>query len=238
MTAQALNQTDRRKILIRGFTVAMLLTAMMSVTLFASAGTLAWMQAWIFIGLFVVYFALWVWWGLRYSPELIMERGQALQKRDSKQWDQILVRVNLLLSIITYVVAGLDAARYGWTLIPAPYQVVGLAFILFGYIFPFWALSNNPFASGTVRIQTERGHTVSTGGPYRFVRHPMYVGAIVADIGIPLFLGSYWALIPGALMAALFIYRTWREDVTLQEELPGYKEYAQKVRYRLLPGVW
>ncbi|MEX1247892.1 MAG: isoprenylcysteine carboxylmethyltransferase family protein [Anaerolineales bacterium] len=88
------------------------------------------------------------------------------------------------------------------------------------------------------RIQTERGHRVSTGGPYQFVRHPMYVGSILADIGVPLFLGSYWALIPSALMAALFIYRTAREGITLQEELPGYKEYAQKVRYRLLSGAW
>lgn len=237
MATQAITPAERRTVLARGFTTVALLVSVMGLTLFLSAGSLVWTQAWIFIGLFLSYFILWVYWGLRYSPDLIMERSQSLQK-GGEAWDQVIVRVNVLLSVTTYVVAGLDAVRYQWSLVtPAP-QAVGLVLLILGYVLPFFALSNNPFASGVVRIQTERGHRVSTGGPYQIVRHPMYVGAILADIGVPLFLGSYWAMIPGAMMAVLFIYRTAREDITLQEKLPGYKEYAQKVRYRLLPGVW
>jgi protein-S-isoprenylcysteine O-methyltransferase Ste14 len=148
-----------------------------------------------------------------------------------------LVKVNLLVSFTVYIVAGLDT-RFQWSSMGIGLQWIGFVLLILGYVLPQLALTNNPFASGVVRIQKDRGHTVSSGGPYKFVRHPMYLGSLLADFGIPLFFGSYWALIPGAIMAALFIYRTEREDQTLQEELPGYKEYSQKVRYRLVPGVW
>jgi protein-S-isoprenylcysteine O-methyltransferase Ste14 len=230
--------TELSKSLKKGLPLVGGVILAMSLALFAAAGTLDWLPAWIFIGSYLFFFSIWIWWGLKNRPELIAERGQALQRKDAKSWDQVVVRVNLLLSLVTYVVVGLDAVRFGWTSVSLPAQVLGGGLLLFSYVFSFWALASNPFASGTVRIQKERGHTVSTGGPYRFVRHPMYVGSLAGDIGIPLFLGSYWGLVPGFLMAALFVYRTWREDRTLQEELPGYKEFTQKVRYRLLPGVW
>jgi protein-S-isoprenylcysteine O-methyltransferase Ste14 len=228
---------ERSVIIRRGIQTVGLLTVSMSLVLFLSAGTVAWSEAWIFLGLFLVYFIIWVSWGLKHSPDLIMERGQALRK-GGKPWDMRIVRINLLLSLITYLVAGLDAMRFQWSTVAFPAQALGLALLLAGYVLPFLALSNNPFASGVVRIETERGHQVARGGPYRIVRHPMYVGTILADIGTPVFLGSLWALIPGFLMAALFIYRTAREDATLLEELPGYQEYAQSVRYRLIPGLW
>ncbi len=96
----------------------------------------------------------------------------------------------------------------------------------------------NAFLVTTVRIQEERGHRVVTNGPYRFLRHPTYVGAILFTWGGPLLLGSWWALIPGTIAVIAFVVRTYLEDRTLQAELPGYQEYTQQVRYRLLPGVW
>jgi protein-S-isoprenylcysteine O-methyltransferase Ste14 len=102
----------------------------------------------------------------------------------------------------------------------------------------FWATSENTFASSVVRIQTDRGHRVCSTGPYAHVRHPMYVGVILSIICFPLALGSFFALIPAGIIVGLFILRTFLEDKALQEELPGYKEYAQKVRFKLIPGVW
>lgn len=228
----------RRDILIRGLILVAVYVAAYCLVLFLSAGTLAWPEAWTFIALFAAYFVIWLSWGLKNNPDLLIERAQSMSGK-GKPWDTVLVRVNLLVSVVTYTVAGLDAVRFGWSEVNPVLKAIGLILLIVGgYILPFLALSNNPFASGTVRIQTERGHRVASGGPYQFVRHPMYVGAIIADFAIPLFLGSYWALIPGAVMAAIFIYRTAREDETLKEELPGYREYAKKVRYRLVPGVW
>jgi protein-S-isoprenylcysteine O-methyltransferase Ste14 len=97
---------------------------------------------------------------------------------------------------------------------------------------------SNKFFSTSVRIQMERDHTVASGGPYRYVRHPGYVGYIVSGFAAPLALGSLWALIPAAITLCLLVVRTALEDRTLQDELDGYREYAARVRYRLLPGVW
>jgi protein-S-isoprenylcysteine O-methyltransferase Ste14 len=112
-----------------------------------------------------------------------------------------------------------------------------MAFIL-GIVLMTWILRVNPFAETTVRIQMDRGQTVVTSGPYRFVRHPMYVGAFLMYLGMPLVLGSVGALTLGAAIVALMIWRTSREDLTLRQELPGYEEFTKRTRYRLLPGVW
>jgi len=237
-TIKTIPTAQRNAIITKGLRTVFLVTALMSATLFLSVGTLIWPKAWIFIGLFVSYFIIWVSWGLRNDPDLLMERAQAMEKENKgKSWDKTLVKVNLLVSFTLYIVAGLDT-RFQWSAMGISLQWVGFVLLILGYVLPQLALTNNPFASGVVRIQKDRGHTVSSGGPYKFVRHPMYLGSLLADLGTPLFFGSYWALIPGAIMAALFIYRTAREDQTLQEELLGYKEYSQKVRYRLVPGVW
>jgi len=116
--------------------------------------------------------------------------------------------------------------------------MVGLALILAGYVLASYALIENAYFSGTVRIQEERGHKVVSSGPYAWVRHPGYLGSLLASLGIPLLLDSVWAFIPAIIIGVFFIIRTSLEDHFLQENLAGYREYAQKVRYRLLPGVW
>jgi protein-S-isoprenylcysteine O-methyltransferase Ste14 len=135
-------------------------------------------------------------------------------------------------------VAGLDV-RFQWTApLPLGYHIAGLLATSLGYALFLWAMASNAFFSQGVRIQAERGHMVATGGPYRYVRHPGYVGTILAQLGTPFLLGSPWALVPSGLSAALFVLRTWLEDKTLMQELPGYTEYAYQTPSRLLPGIW
>ncbi|GAB4497570.1 MAG: isoprenylcysteine carboxylmethyltransferase family protein [Anaerolineales bacterium] len=163
----------------------------------------------------------------RRHPDLIAERARFTSAKDTKAWDKLLAPLVGLGSVLILAVAGLD--KYcGWT--PASsltFNLIALFGILFGYGF-----------SSTVRIQTERGHHVVSTGPYRIVRHPGYAGGLFGYIFIPLLLDSYWAWIPTILLGIALIVRTSLEDKTLQEELPGYKEFAQKTKYRLLPGIW
>ncbi|GAB4490319.1 MAG: hypothetical protein Fur0016_22330 [Anaerolineales bacterium] len=118
-------------------------------------------------------------------------------------------------------------------------NIAGLAAAILGYnIILMWSMVSNAYFTAIIHIQTDSRHRVATGGPYRFVRHPGYVGTILFYLGTPFLLGSAWAVIPAALSCLLLVIRTSLEDKTLQAELPGYKEYAQQTRYRLVPGVW
>ncbi len=204
--------------------------------LFLCAGRLDWLQAWLFVlayGAFLLTYGLWV---LRRDPGQLAERSRA--GRNVKGWDRIIIAVYTALLIALLVVAGLDAGRFRWA--PAPLLLQGLGWLgllLAGGLI-MWVASVNTFLSRLVRIQGERGHRVITVGPYRWVRHPMYAGIIILALGVPLVLGSTWGLVPGALIGVLFVLRTALEDRTLQSELPGYREYAGRVRYRLLPGIW
>lgn len=209
---------------------------MAAVILFLCAGRLDWMAGWATVGtlaFWVVATALAV---IPRHPQVLAERLGP--RKDAKVWDTAIVGLIGVVALAVYVVAGLDA-RYGWTTgFPIAAEIAGGIVTLLGYAAIVWATASNAFFSQNVRIQTERGHTVASGGPYRFVRHPGYVGSILAYLGTSVLLGSWWAIVFGALMAVLMIVRTILEDRTLQAELPGYKEYTQRVRYRLLPGVW
>jgi protein-S-isoprenylcysteine O-methyltransferase Ste14 len=146
--------------------------------------------------------------------------------------------VGLYGSLITWIVAGLDV-RFGWSpQISLALQLVALAIVAAGYFLGTWAMVANKFFSAVVRIQKERDHTVVTDGPYRLVRHPAYTGGVLAYLATPIMLGSLWALIPAGLTVVVLIIRTALEDKTLREELPGYDEYAQQTRHRLLPAIW
>jgi protein-S-isoprenylcysteine O-methyltransferase Ste14 len=139
---------------------------------------------------------------------------------------------------VRYIVAGLDQ-RYGWTSgFPLAAQIMALILCVLGYALFVWATASNTFFSQIVRIQFERGHSVATSGPYRYVRHPAYVGAILFELAVPILLASWWACIASGLNVLLLILRTALEDRTLQVELAGYVDYARQVRYRLLPGIW
>lgn len=174
----------------------------------------------------------------RRHPDLIAERARFLDAKDTKPWDKILAPALGLGSILILVVAGLDR-YYGWsTGFSFGAKLVAFAGLVFGYIFSSAAIIENRFFSGTVRIQNERGHHVVSTGPYRFVRHPGYAGGLLGFLLIPILLESWWAFIPAVLLMLVMILRTALEDKTLQDELSGYKEFSQKTRYRLIPGIW
>ncbi len=218
------------------FVLFILLTPLV---LFGSAGRLDWVMGWVYFGMVVVFAAvsrIVVW---RISPDLLAERAQSMEAKDAKAWDKRLVPLVAVYGpLAILIVAGLDQ-RNGWSPpIEFATQLVALAVIVLGYLFGTWAMAVNRFFSGIVRIQRERHHVAVTAGPYRFVRHPAYAASIVANLAVPIMLGSTWALVPGVLTSLLVIVRTALEDQTLQAELPGYAEYSQRTRYRLLPGVW
>lgn len=223
---------SKAKIIIK--TVVTVLFAVAVV--FVPAGTLNWPEAWIFLLLYFVFVTAALIWMKKNAPGLLKERMS--KKKDIKSWDKKFFAAYTFFLIILLIVPGLDAVRFGWSEVPLIVKVLGFIGFVPAIGFAFWAVKENAFASDAVRIQKERGHTVCTTGPYRYVRHPMYVGVILFLLFFPLSLGSLYAFIPAFINTALFILRTSLEDKTLQEELPGYKEYAQEVRYRLFPGVW
>jgi protein-S-isoprenylcysteine O-methyltransferase Ste14 len=203
--------------------------------LFGCAGRLNWWEAWAFLAIYLLGIMANAIWTLGHDPGVINERGQI--GKNAKFWDRIITVVYTILLLVSMAVAGLDA-RFGWSSVPLGLKIIGaLGFVLsMGLV--FWVMTANTFLSGVVRIQNDRGHYTVTGGPYRYVRHPMYAGLLLFFWAAPLLLGSWWVLVPSALNVILFIIRTVLEDKTLQAELPGYPEYVQQVHYRLIPGVW
>jgi protein-S-isoprenylcysteine O-methyltransferase Ste14 len=173
------------------------------------------------------------------SPGLLAERARWVKGESAEGWDQLLLPiVGVYGPLAVLVVAGLDE-RFGWPPAIAPWvQVVAFALVVAGFAFATWAMVANRFFSAVVRIQADRGQTVVTSGSYRFVRHPGYAGGMLAWLAAPLALGSAWALLPAVLTAIALVIRTILEDRILHAELPGYAEYAQRTRARLLPGVW
>lgn len=204
--------------------------------LFLPAGTLNWPEAWIFITLYFVIVLFFFLWMRIKDPGLYKERTS--RNINTKPFDRVILAVYSAVLAGMMVLIGFDAVRFRWSHVPVLIKIAAFAgFIPVSFVF-FAVISHNSFLSQTVRIQSERGHRVCTSGPYRIVRHPMYVAIIWFVFLVPLALGSYFGLIGSMLVAALFILRTALEDKTLQAELTGYKQYSEKVRYRLIPGIW
>jgi protein-S-isoprenylcysteine O-methyltransferase Ste14 len=204
--------------------------------LFGAAGTINWLWAWVYLGISLATMLINGAILLRTSPEMIAERGRP---KETKSWDKIVSGVwGLAMYLALPLVAGLDA-RFGWTpALSVAWHVAGAVMLVAGYGLTTWAMFSNAYFSTAVRIQSERGHTVCRSGPYRYVRHPGYVGYLLQSLGMCFLLGSLWALLPALMAIVAMAIRTALEDRTLQAELPGYREYAQEVRYRLIPGVW
>lgn len=214
-----------------------LMSAALGAVLLVVGGRWDWIEGWVVA---VVYFILMTGagvWTLRRAPDLGRERVRAIAHPGSLHERLILIWAPIsLVSLI--IVAALDGGRFRWSQVPLWVEIPGFT-MLAGYIaLNVWAASSNPFLSATAHIQEDRGHHVVISGPYRFIRHPMYSGLCLLGLGIPLALGSWWALIPGGLFALTFVYRTGQEDRFLRANLTGYAEYAQKTRARLIPGVW
>jgi protein-S-isoprenylcysteine O-methyltransferase Ste14 len=201
-------------------------------------GDFGWWQAWVYSLLFVAAAIGGRIWAEQRHPGLLAERQNIEKIQSAKAWDKVLAPLMALSLVFPMViVAGLDH-RFGWSpVFPLWLIVLGFILISLGYAFAVWAFVENRFFSSVVRIQADRGHVVCDSGPYRIVRHPGYAGYILPLLGIVLALGSLWTLIPAAVALVIAVIRTALEDRTLQEELPGYQEYARRVRYRLFPGI-
>jgi protein-S-isoprenylcysteine O-methyltransferase Ste14 len=225
----------RAGILKRAVQIGMQLLIMAGI-LFISSGQLDWWMAWVYLAIFAIGVAINAAFLMRISPELIAERGRGWT--NPKGWDKALGTLWGILSLVALLIAGLNM-RFGWPpQIPPQLQLVAVVFVALGSAVSSWAMISNAFFAGTVRIQEERGHTAVSQGPYRFVRHPGYAGWMLSGITLALMLGSLWALVPAGLAAMALVVRTALEDRTLREELDGYSDYAQRVRYRLVPGIW
>jgi len=202
------------------------------------SGRWGWWEAWVYAIVCILGFAISRALAGRRHPGLLAERGRMLRHDDAKPWDKTLAPLVGLGGALLPLVAGLDA-RFGWSAgFSLPVELAALILIIGGYALSSYALVENAFFSGMVRIQTDRGHRVISSGPYRWLRHPGYAGALLAYVATPLFLDSAWTFLPAALLTAVLVIRTGLEDRTLQAELDGYRAYAGRVQYRLLPGVW
>ncbi len=174
---------------------------------------------------------------LKPDSELLTERTKP--GKGSKKWDKIILGLSFLLTITMFIIAGLDSGRYHWS--PDFHwslSLIGIIFTASGQLLFLLAQKQNKFFSSTVRIQTDRGHTVCDTGLYRIVRHPAYLGSIIQSIGFPLLFGSLWSILPISLLIVLHITRTHLEDKTLIKELKGYPEYSSKTRYKIVPYIW
>lgn len=220
-------------IIIRGIAGMMILFLM----IFSPAGRLNYWQGWLLYGCYILLV-------LVTFRNLIKNHRDLFEERmkpgpGMKWWDKIFFVFFIPLNISIFLVGGLDSGRFFWTHnYPIILYVFGIFLFFLSNAIVLWAMYTNKFFSSVVRIQTDRGQTVVQEGPYKFIRHPGYIGAILFGFSVAFILGSYYALIPAFLYMVTFIVRTYLEDEALKKELEGYQEYTKKVRYRLIPFIW
>lgn len=209
-----------------------------ALALFLAAGTIAWLAGWAFLLLFFGFTITLSLWLLKNSPGLLTERLTGNARPDQKSWDRVFFVVANILFLTWLALMPLDAVRFHWSQMPAWLQVVGTILLLCSFYFLFLTFRENSFLSPAVRIQSERGQTVVSTGPYHYVRHPMYAGAAILLIGTTLLLGSWYGLLPMLAIIVAVSIRAVQEERTLRTELAGYDEYMAHVKYRLIPYVW
>ena len=220
--------------------VIMLLLVLVAIPLLPVliSGRWNWWEAWIMAAVFVLTFFISRALAARKTPDILKERVNFDRHENTQPWDRWLSPLVGFGNVFILLVAGLDT-RYHWSFgFSLWVEMIGFTLILAGYLLASYAFIANAYYSGTVRIQGERGHKVISSGPYGWLRHPGYSGSLIASIGMPLLLDSAWSFIPVGVFGIFFIVRTSLEDRFLQENLVGYREYTQKVRYRLLPPIW
>ncbi len=222
-------------ILKRSASVAFFLV-FFAILAFLAAGRLAWIWVWVYLGINLLGAAIVGPITIRNTPETVAERGRM---KVSKTWDTFAIAFHLLACYVALPLAAGLNVRFGWARdLGIAWHVAAATVYAAGSGLSAWAMIVNTYFSCTVRLQSDRGHAVCGTGPYRFVRHPGYVGIILESLSLPIMLGSFWALVCGIAAAASIVIRTVLEDRLLQAELPGYPEYARAVRYRLVPGMW
>lgn len=223
--------------IIRWIITSFVFLILVGLSLFLSAGTISWLGAWVYLIMVAVIFILDAIVLIPISPDLLGERSRP--QAGAKKWDQLLSRLMATIGpLITWIISGLDY-RFSWSPgFPALLMVLAAVFVFLGGLLALWAMASNRFFIGMVRIQEERGHHVIQSGPYRYVRHPGYLGSLFYILFTPLVLASLWGLIPALLICGVIFLRTGLEDQVLKDELPGYQDYSLKVTTKLIPGIW
>ncbi|MBA7700682.1 hypothetical protein ES703_109405 [subsurface metagenome] len=231
------NNKELRRSMIKAVLLMLMFVIIMAIIFFTAAGRFDIPRAWLFFGAMLVYFLVSIIVLYKFNPQLIDAR---LKRRvGDKLWDKILMRVTNLFGVyVPIAIAGLDVGRFRWSYLSIYFTLVGFVLWIVSNFFSTWAMAVNKFFEPTVRIQKDREHQVIMTGPYRFVRHPGYLGGAMFYIAAPFIIGSAYALIPGAVAIVLITIRTALEDKTLQNELNGYTEYTKQVKYKLIPGIW
>jgi protein-S-isoprenylcysteine O-methyltransferase Ste14 len=212
-------------------------TALWLALCFGGAGRLDWTRGWICTAVYVPCTAITGVLVLRFNPEVIRARAR-WKRAEIRRFDRLFFAIFFPLTLLLPLLGGLDAARFGWLVMPPWTLVLGIAACLISAAIVTSALLNNPFAETTVRLQSDRGHRVVSTGPYRIVRHPMYVGLILLYPSLACMLGSGCAAILSAVIGAAIVWRTAQEDRFLEGHLDGYAQYAARTRFRLVPGLW
>jgi protein-S-isoprenylcysteine O-methyltransferase Ste14 len=213
-----------------------ILVGFLMLLLFLPAGTWHWPQAWLFMIFITIYFLLYIYLGIFRDPEQTRERSHIAE--NVKKWDRVIMTIYTILLPTIFIITGLDVGRFELSFVPIIFQVLSWLGLAFAGAIILWTVTANTFLSRYARIQDDRGQEVIISGPYRVIRHPMYLGIIILFFCIGPALGSLCALVPGVLIDLLFVIRTAKEDKMLHDELKGYPDYAQQVRYRLIPGIW
>jgi len=199
---------------------------------FVPAGTLDYWEAWVYCAVLLVPFVFVLTYILRKDPELLARRIRLNEKEPAQRR---IIRASSLIFFTGFLIPGLDH-RYGWSDIPVEAVLAANVLVIVGYALVFLVFKENPFASRVVEVEPDQ--RVISSGPYALVRHPMYLGTSIMWLATPIALGSYWALPVFLILPIVLVYRIMNEEEVLQRELPGYREYTQTVKYRLIPGIW
>jgi len=217
---------------------SILFLAILLASFFLPAGSFDWPEAWITLGGYLLVSLSAYVWMKKHDPGLLQERIESGSRENTKKWDNLILALYSFLMLAVIIVCGLDRVRFRWSKVPTAVEIGSFVLFVFPVILLFRVIRHNHFLSERVRIQDDRGHQVCSSGPYAMIRHPMYAAIIQVALLFPLALGSFFGLIPAVLVVGLLVIRTHLEDRTLQKELKGYSEYALRVPYRLVPGLW
>lgn len=232
MNTVTLNRMHTGKLLVKLLIVFPTAFLFLGLVLFLPAGTIRFINGWIYIAALMVPMTAFMIYLMVKDPELLEKRINLKERRDAQKK---YVKLSMCFFVVAFIIPGLDF-RYGWSDVPAWLVVTSLIFMIAGYAGFIVVMLQNRYASRVIEIQ-ENQKVIDTG-MYSVVRHPMYLSAIILYLSSALVLGSYYALIPMAFLPFLLAFRTLNEEELLKNELPGYKEYMTKVKYRLIPFVW
>jgi protein-S-isoprenylcysteine O-methyltransferase Ste14 len=229
---------NRKALLVKALLEVLAEFAVFAALLFVSAGTLLWPAGWAFLALFFGFALAIILWLARKEPELLAERMSSPMQSGQPLWDKVFVVAVMVLFVAWLILMPLDAVRFGWSEVPGWLQILGALGVVLSFYIMFLTFRENAYLALVVKVQEERGQSVVSTGPYRYVRHPMYASTFLFFPGSALLLGSWWGLMFCTVVLGLLVWRIPLEERMLENGLTGYDEYARKVRYRLIPRVW